>query len=58
MLTIKAEPAGASLTRPWPADQPERGSIERLISLGHAKAIFDNVRGDGYGLREWRTPSG
>jgi hypothetical protein len=43
MLTIKAEPAGASLTRPWPADQPERWSIERLIPLGLAKAIFDNV---------------
>lgn len=26
--------------------------------LGRAKAIFDNVRGEGYGLREWRTPSG
>jgi len=58
MSTIKAEPAGASLTRPWPADQPERWSIERLIPLGQAKAMFDNVRGDGYGLREWRTPSG
>jgi len=55
MSTIKAEPAGASLTRPWPA---ERWSIERLIPLGQAKAMFDNVRGDGYGLREWRTPSG
>ena len=26
--------------------------------LGRAKAMFDNVRGEGYGLREWRTPSG
>jgi hypothetical protein len=26
--------------------------------LGRAKATFDNVRGEGYGLREWRTPSG
>jgi hypothetical protein len=25
--------------------------------LGRAKAVFDNVRGEGYGLREWRTPS-
>ena len=25
--------------------------------LGRAKAMFDNVRGEGYGLREWRTPS-
>lgn len=25
--------------------------------LGRAKAIFDNVRGEGYGLREWRTPT-
>ena len=26
--------------------------------LGRAKAMFDNVRDEGYGLREWRTPSG
>ncbi|MGC2198633.1 MAG: hypothetical protein WA633_00575 [Stellaceae bacterium] len=26
--------------------------------LGRAKAMFDNVRGEGYGLREWRPPSG
>ena len=26
--------------------------------LGRAKAIFDNVRGEGYGLTEWRTSSG
>jgi hypothetical protein len=26
--------------------------------LGRAKALFDNVRGEGYGLREWQTPSG
>ena len=26
--------------------------------LGRAKTMFDNVRGEGYGLREWRTPSG
>ena len=26
--------------------------------LGRAKAMFDNVRGEGYGLTEWRTPSG
>ena len=26
--------------------------------LGRAKAMFDNIRGEGYGLREWRTPSG
>ena len=26
--------------------------------LGRAKAMFDNVRGEGYGLRDWRTPSG
>jgi hypothetical protein len=25
--------------------------------LGRAKAMFDNVRGEGYGLREWRTPT-
>jgi hypothetical protein len=25
--------------------------------LGRAKAIFDNVRGEGYGLREWWTPT-
>ena len=25
--------------------------------LGRAKAMFDNVRGEGYGLREW-PPSG
>jgi hypothetical protein len=25
--------------------------------LGRAKAMFDNVRGEGYGLRDWRTPS-
>jgi hypothetical protein len=26
--------------------------------LGRAKAMFDNVRGEGYGLREWRAPPG
>jgi hypothetical protein len=26
--------------------------------LGRAKTMFDNVRGEGYGLREWQTPSG
>ena len=26
--------------------------------LGRAKAMFDNVRGEGYGLREWRTAPG
>ncbi len=26
--------------------------------LGRVKAMFDNVRGEGYGLREWQTPSG
>jgi hypothetical protein len=26
--------------------------------LGRAKTMFDNVRGEGYGLREWGTPSG
>ncbi len=26
--------------------------------LGRAKALFDNVRGEGYGLREWQTPAG
>jgi len=26
--------------------------------LGRAKAMFDNGRGEGYGLREWQTPSG
>src|SRR5271156_190081 len=44
----------------------QRGILEegprdrsRITSyLGRAKAMFDNVRGEGYGLREWRTPSG
>jgi hypothetical protein len=26
--------------------------------LGRAKAMFDNVRGEGYGLRESPTPTG
>jgi hypothetical protein len=38
-------------------DRPRDRS--RITSyLGRAKAMFDNVRGEGYGLREWRTPSG
>jgi hypothetical protein len=38
------------------ADGPRDRS--RITSyLGRAKAVFDNVRGEGYGLREWRTPS-
>src|ERR1700730_4664652 len=37
-------------------DRPRDRS--RITSyLGRAKAVFDNVRGEGYGLREWRTPS-
>jgi hypothetical protein len=39
----------------------ERGPRDRsriTSYLGRAKAMFDNVRGEGYGLREWRTPSG
>jgi|SRR5271155_3630436 len=35
------------------------GDRSKITSyLGRAKKVFDNVRGEGYGLIEWRTPSG
>jgi hypothetical protein len=48
MLAIKAEPAGASLARPWPADQPERWPIARLIPYAinprlHSEADLDKI---------------
>jgi len=26
--------------------------------LGRTKNVFDNVKGQGYGLKEWREPAG
>jgi hypothetical protein len=36
-------------------DPRDRSRITSYV--GRAKAIFDNIRGEGYGLREWRTPT-
>jgi hypothetical protein len=34
------------------------GDRSKITSyLGRAKKVFDNIRGEGYGLIEWRTPS-
>jgi hypothetical protein len=49
---IQKELARSGILEDGPRDR------SRITSyLGRAKAMFDNVRGEGYGLREWRTPS-
>ena len=48
MFSTQSEPAGAGPTRPWPADQPERWPIERLIPYAtnprlHTEADIDKI---------------
>src|SRR5437868_2792376 len=48
MFSTQLEPAGASPMRPWPADHPERWSIERLIPYAasprlHTEADIDKI---------------
>jgi DNA modification methylase len=48
MFSIQSEPAGAKPSRPWPADQPERRPIERLIPYTtnarlHTEADIDKI---------------
>ena len=47
----------AELVRSGILEEGPRDRSRITSYLGRAKAIFDNVRGEGYGLREWRTPT-
>ena len=60
MLSTQCEPAGASLTRPWPADQVERCPIERLKPYEnnprlHSEADLDKIRASILGFG-WMNP--
>jgi len=40
---------------------PKGGPADRskvTSYLGRTKNVFDNVKGQGYGLKEWREPAG
>ena len=55
MLSTQSEPAGASPTRPWPADRVERWPIERLIPYAnnarlHSEADLDKIAAS---IRKW-----
>src|SRR5271163_2172988 len=60
MLSTQYEPAGAGLTRPWPADQVERCPIERLKPYEnnprlHSEADLDKIRASILGFG-WTNP--
>jgi len=55
MSSTQSEPSGTRPSRPWPADQPERWPIERLIPYAnnarlHSEADLDKI---GASILEW-----